>query len=443
MTHEQDKLVVEPGGRLNGTLRIPGDKSISHRAVMLGAIAEGTTEIDGFLDSADCTATIGAFRRLGVEIDGPQARHVTVHGKGLHGLRASSAPLELGNSGTSMRLLAGLLAGQAFGSVLRGDASLSYRPMRRIVDPLTAMGADIRPTSTGTAPLVIAPSRGLHGIHYDMPVSSAQVKSSLLLAGLYASGETRVTDPGRSRDHTERMLRAFGVRVQAHDATVAIVGPSRLRATRVGVPADISSAAFFIVGAAITPGSDLLLPGVGINPTRTGILTILRNMGARIETENAREEAGEPVADLRVRGLDGLHGTDIEPELVTLAIDEMPIVFVAAACADGETTIRGAAELRVKESDRISAMCSGLVTLGIDAIESADGATIRGGSLRGGSVEAAGDHRVAMAFAIAGLRSAGTVRIRGCENIRTSFPDFAATARRAGLAVRAEGAAVA
>lgn len=433
------ELVVQPGGRLQGTVSIPGDKSISHRAIMLGAIAEGTTEIDGFLDGADCTATIAAFRRMGVGIDGPQAARVTVHGTGMHGLREPGEPLDLGNSGTSMRLLAGLLAGQSFGSVLCGDASLSRRPMRRVVDPLTTMGASIQLTATGTAPLVITPCSALHGIHYDMPVSSAQVKSSLLLAGLYARGHTSVTDPGRSRDHTERMLRAFGVTVEARGATVEIGPARRLQGTRLTVPADISSAAFFMVGAAVTPGSNLSLPGIGINPTRIGILAILQDMGARIDIRNEREEAGEPVADLHIHGADGLHGIDIGPHLVGLAIDEMPVVFVAAACAAGETTIRGAAELRVKESDRIAAMSRGLAALGVAVTERPDGATIRGGALHGGTVEAAGDHRVAMAFAMAGLRSAEPIRILGCENIVTSFPGFVATARRAGLDVRAQG----
>ena len=427
-------FVVAPGGRLSGCLRVPGDKSISHRSIMLGAIAEGITEVSGFLEGEDSLATLRAFRAMGVEIEGPEAGRVTIHGVGLHGLRPPDGPLDLGNSGTSMRLLAGLLAGQGFEVTLTGDASLSSRPMRRVTEPLARMGARIDTTEAGTAPLVIHPVEKLQGIHYEMPVASAQVKSAVLLAGLYAEGETCVTEPAPTRDHTERMLTGMGHAVRRSGNRICLDGGGRLQATPIEVPADISSAAFFLVGASIAPGSEVVLEHVGINPTRDGVITILRRMGADITLENPREVGGEPVADLRVRSAP-LHGIEIPEALVPLAIDEFPALFVAAACAEGETVLRGAEELRVKESDRIQVMADGLRVLGIDAEPTPDGIRIQGGRLGGGEVLSHGDHRIAMAFAMAGLRAHGTIRILDCANVNTSFPGFVELAAAAGLQI--------
>ncbi|MDZ7749234.1 MAG: 3-phosphoshikimate 1-carboxyvinyltransferase, partial [Halofilum sp. (in: g-proteobacteria)] len=357
---------VGAGGALHGRLRVPGDKSISHRAVMLGALADGVTEIDGFLEGADALGTLAALRALGVDIDHPRGGRVVVHGAGIDGLRAPRGPLDLGNSGTSMRLLAGLLAGQPFDSVLTGDASLSRRPMRRVTEPLAQMGAVIGTTPEGTPPLTVRGGRELRGIDYASPVASAQVKSALLLAGLYARGRTCVHEPAESRDHTERMLAGFGYPVERDGLTSCVHGGGRLKARAVDVPADISSATFFLVGASIAPGSDLVLEHVGWNPTRTGAVEILRAMGADIEVLAEREVGGEPAADLRVRAAD-LHGIEIPERLVPRAIDEFPALFVAAACARGRTVVRGAAELRVKESDRIQAMADGLAALGVRA----------------------------------------------------------------------------
>ncbi len=429
-------FVAEPGGALRGRIRVPGDKSISHRAIMLGALADGATAIDGFLEGEDCLATLRAFRAMGVRIDGPDRGRVTVQGVGLRGLRAPDGPLDMGNSGTSMRLMSGILAGQAFDTVLTGDASLTRRPMRRVTEPLARMGARIDGTERGTAPLRIRGGQRLTGIDYPLPVASAQVKSCLLLAGLYAEGVTRITEPAPTRDHTERMLEGFGYPLAREGGrTVAVTGRGRLAGTEIDVPADISSAAFFLVGASIAPGSDLVLEHVGVNPTRTGAIDILRLMGADIEWLNPRLAGGEPVADLRVRHAP-LHGIRIPAELVPLAIDEFPALFVAAACAEGETVLTGAAELRVKESDRIQVMADGLAALGIAAAPTPDGIVIRGGALSGGTVDSHGDHRIAMSFAVAALRARGPIRIGDCANVNTSFPGFAALAREAGLAVR-------
>lgn len=429
-------FVVEPGGRLHGRVRVPGDKSISHRSIMLASVAEGRSEISGFLDGADCLATLQAFRALGVAIDGPDRGRVSVHGVGLHGLHAPRAALDMGNAGTAMRLLAGLLSGQAFTSALIGDASLSQRPMRRITEPLTRMGARIDTSPAGTAPLVIHGGQPLHGIDYTLPMASAQVKSCLLLAGLYARGTTRVTEPAPTRDHTERMLEALGYPLQREGTTVCLSGGGKLAAAAIEVPADISSAAFFLVGASIAPGSDLVLEHVGLNPTRTGVLDILRLMGADIEALNPRQVGAEPVADLRVRHAP-LHGIQIPERLVPLAIDEFPVLFVAAACAEGETVLRGAAELRAKESDRIQVMADGLVRLGITARPTADGIVIRGGRL-GGDVDIAShhDHRIAMSFSMAALAAAAPLRIHDSQFVDTSFPGFVDLAARAGLAIR-------
>lgn len=432
--HRSIDYIVQPGGRLTGRLRVPGDKSISHRAVMLGSLAEGTSRVTGLLEGEDVLATIAAFRAMGVRMQGPQQGTLTVHGVGLHGLKAPERALDMGNSGTAMRLMAGLLAGQPFDSELVGDASLSRRPMQRVADPLNRMGAAIETSEGGRPPLRIRGGRRLHGIDYVLPVPSAQVKSALLLAGLYAEGVTTVTEPAPTRDHTERMLRGFGYAVESRGRTVRLQGGGRLQARDVEVPADLSSAAFFLIGAAIAPGSELLLEHVGINPTRTGALEILRLMGADIEILDPREAGGEPVADLRVR-TSRLRGIRIPEELVPLAIDEFPILFVAAACAEGETVLRGAHELRVKESDRIAVMAQGLKRLGIDARETPDGIAIRGGRFSGGEVESFGDHRIAMSFAIAALAASGPITVRDCKNVATSFPGFVELARSAGLGI--------
>jgi 3-phosphoshikimate 1-carboxyvinyltransferase len=430
----QQTFHVSPGGRLRGEIRVPGDKSISHRAIMIGSIASGVTGIDGFLEGEDSLATLAAFRAMGVRIDGPEQGRVKVHGVGLRGLRAPPGPLELGNSGTSMRLLAGLLAAQDFDVTMTGDRSLSRRPMGRVAEPLRAMGARIETAENGTPPLHIRRGARLHGIDYALPVASAQVKSALLLAGLYADGRTCVTEPAPTRDHTERMLTAFGVGVETRGQRICIDGGQQPVAAPINVPADISSAAFFLVGASIAPGSELTLTGVGVNPTRTGVIAILRSMGADIAIGNERMAGGEPVADLHVRAAP-LRGIEIPEEQVPLAIDEFPALFIAAACASGTTVLRGAAELRVKESDRIQVMADGLEALGIDARPTADGMVIEGGRPGGGVIDSHGDHRIAMAFAIAGLRASAPITIRDCANIYTSFPGFVELARGAGLEI--------
>ena len=433
MSSKTDYL-VQPGGRLTGTLRVPGDKSISHRAVMLGALAEGTTRITGLLEGEDVLRTLTAFRAMGVLAKGPEAGRLTIQGVGLRGLRPPAQALDMGNSGTAMRLMAGILSGQAFDSTLVGDASLSQRPMQRVADPLARMGACIGTNAGGCPPLKIKGGQALRGIEYPMPVASAQVKSALLLAGLYATDETCVTEPAPTRDHTERMLRGFGYAVGGNGARRCVRGGARLIACDIDVPADISSAVFFMVGAAIAPGSDLTIEHVGINPTRAGVINILKLMGADIAILNPREVGGEPVADLRVRHAD-LKGITIPREQVPLAIDEFPALFIAAAVASGETVLTGAEELRVKESDRIAVMAQGLKALGVETRETPDGIVIRGGALRGGTVDSHGDHRIAMAFTIAALRANSPVTVRDCKNVDTSFPGFAGFARRAGLSI--------
>ncbi len=426
---------VAPGGKLSGRARVPGDKSISHRSIMLGALAEGVTEVTGFLEGEDCLATLEAFRVMGVNIERPEPERVVIHGVGLRGLCAPHKPLDLGNSGTSMRLLCGLLAGQPFVATLTGDASLTRRPMQRVIEPLTRMGARIEASPAGTAPLVIQGSTELRGIDYVMPVASAQVKSALLLAGLYAQGRTCVTEPAPARDHTERMLQGFGYPIARQGNTVCVQGGSKLRAMRLKVPADISSAAFFMVGASIATGSDMVLEHVGINPTRIGVINILRLMGANIALLNERVAGGEPVADVRVRAAP-LRGIVIPVEQVPLAIDEFPALFIAAACAQGETVLQGAHELRVKESDRIQVMAGGLNALGVSAQPTPDGMVIQGGALRGGEIESHGDHRIAMAFAMAALRAGAPITIRDCANVNTSFPGFVSLAQGAGLGIQ-------
>lgn len=426
---------VSAGGRLQGRIRVPGDKSISHRSIMLGSLAEGVTEISGFLEGEDSLATVAAFRAMGVAIEGPHQGRVTINGVGLHGLKQPSGPLDCGNSGTSMRLLAGLLSGQSFDVELIGDVSLSRRPMKRVAKPLAAMGAKIETVGEGTPPMRIKGGQALQGIHYEMPVASAQVKSALLFAGLYAQAKTCVTEPAPTRDHTERMLKGFGYSVERRGSTVCVKSGGKLTATAIDVPADISSAAFFMVGASIAAGSDIVLEHVGINPTRTGIIDILRLMGADLQVQNQKEVGGEPVADIRVRAAT-LKGIQVPPELVPLAIDEFPVLFIAAACAQGETVVTGAEELRVKESDRIQVMADGLVALGIDARPTADGMTIQGGKIGSGRINSCGDHRIAMAFAMAALRANGPIVIDDCANVATSFPGFQRLAQAAGLDVQ-------
>ncbi|MFO8002949.1 3-phosphoshikimate 1-carboxyvinyltransferase [Thioalkalivibrio sp.] len=430
-------FTVEAGGSLLGSLRVPGDKSISHRSIMLGALAEGRTTITGFLDGEDCLATLAAFQDMGVPIERPESNTVIVDGVGLTGLKPPSGPLDMGNSGTAMRLMCGVLAGQDFDSTLVGDASLNRRPMRRVTEPLARMGARIDTEDDGTPPLRIHGGQRLRGQEHALAVASAQVKSALLLAGLWSEGETCVTEPAPTRDHTERMLRGFGCPVRRDRGTACVTGGGPLRAGSVDIPADISSAAFFMVGASIAQGSDMLLRHVGVNPTRTGVIDILRLMGASIEVLDRHEIGGEPVADLRVRWAP-LKGIAIPRELVPLAIDEFPALFVAAACAEGKTVLTGAEELRVKESDRIQVMADGLAVLGVDCEVLPDGLRIQGRpTLAGGEVRSHGDHRIAMAFAMAALRADAAVTIRDCDNVATSFPDFARLARHAGLGITA------
>lgn len=429
---ESSAWLVQPGGHLTGRVRVAGDKSISHRSIMLGALAEGVTEIEGFLEGEDALATLQAFRDMGVVIEGPSAGKVRVHGVGLHGLQAPARGLYMGNSGTSMRLLMGLLCAQQFDVELTGDESLTRRPMERVAKPLRDMGAAIATTGNGTPPVNIRGGKALKGMHYQMPMASAQVKSAVLLAGLYTQGKTSVTEPAPTRDHTERMLAGFGYTVERDGATSSVSGGGKLTACKLEVPADISSSAFFLVGASIAEGSELLLPHVGINPTRTGVIDILKLMGADISIENQRDAGGEPVADLRVKSAK-LKGIVIPEHLVPLAIDEFPSIFVAAACAEGETILHGAEELRVKESDRIQVMADGLTALGIDNQVYDDGIRIQGGQLRGGEIQSHGDHRIAMSFAMAALRADGPIKIHDTANVATSFPGFAELARGAGV----------
>jgi 3-phosphoshikimate 1-carboxyvinyltransferase len=426
---------VAPGGALRGELTLPGDKSVSHRALMLGAIGQGATEIRGFLDGEDTVATLTALRALGVPIERQGTHHVMVHGVGRHGLRAAAAALDLGNSGTSTRLLTGLLAGQSFDAVLIGDDSLSRRPMRRLIEPLQRMGARIDCSPAGTLPLTVHGAGTLHGIEYTLPVASAQLKSAILLAGLYADGPTTVIEPETTRDHTERMLAHFGRTVRRDGARIS-VEPGELHGSAIEVPGDLSSAAFFLVAGSIVPGSDLLLRGAGVNPTRAAVIDILRAMGARIDVLNSRQAGGEPIADLRVRAAP-LRGIDIPAALVPIAIDEFPAILIAAACATGTTRLVNAAELRVKESDRIAAMADGLAALGIGNEPQADGITVQGGKPGGGTIDSRGDHRIAMAFAIAGLNAAAPVRCLDCANVNTSFPGFADAVRALGGSIEA------
>ena len=431
---------VSPTASVHGRLRVPGDKSVSHRALMLGGIAQGETCISGFLDSEDCLATLAALRALGVRIERPGQREVVVQGVGLHGLRAPEQALDMGNAGTAMRLFMGLLAGQSFDSTLIGDRSLMRRPMERAAAPLRLMGARLD-TLDGRPPVRLHGGVGLHGIDYPLPVASAQVKSAVLLAGLYAQGETRVTEPAVTRDHTERMLGGFGVELRRAGATATLRGGQTLQGARIAVPGDFSSAAFFMVAGSIAREGSLVLENVGLNPTRTGLLDILRAMGADITVEEQGGQGPEPVATLTVRPA-RLRGIEVPLELVPLAIDELPVFFIAAACAEGASSLRGAEELRVKESDRLAVMAAGLAALGVEHELLADGMRLAGRPatgevFRGGRIDSHGDHRIAMSFAVASLQAAGEILIDDVANVATSVPGFADLARSAGLGLRA------
>ena len=444
--HVTQKFTILPGAKtFQGKFTVPGDKSVSHRSIMFGAIAEGTTHVTGFLEGEDALATLQAFRDMGVSIEGPKNGEVTIHGVGMQGLKAPAGAIYMGNSGTSMRLLAGMLSAQQFDSVMTGDASLTKRPMERIAKPLREMGAQIQTTGErGTPPVSITGAQALKGIHYDLPMASAQVKSGILLAGLWAEGETSVTEPEPTRDHTERMLRAFGYEVKTEGNRISLQGGGKLVGTDIQVPSDISSAAFFMVGAAITENSDVTLEAVGINPTRTGVIEILKQMGADLSVENERIAGGEPIADIRIRGSRTLKGIHVPEDQVPLAIDEFPALFIAAACAEGQTVLTGAAELRVKESDRIQVMADGLKTMGIDCTPTDDGIIIQGKGkagdwsavFTGGEIESHHDHRIAMSFSMAGLRTSGEIKIIGTETVATSFPTFTELAGVAGLNIQ-------
>ncbi len=443
MSEEQSiTYIAQSGGHLSGQIRVPGDKSISHRSIMLGSLSEGRMTISGFLQGEDSLATLRAFRSMGVQIEGPDEQgKVVIEGVGMHGLKVPAGPLDLGNSGTSMRLLTGLLAAQGFDITLSGDHSLSSRPMKRVTDPVMQMGAHIETDNNGTAPLIIRSNNEtqLKGINYTLPMASAQVKSCVLLAGLYAQGQTCVTEPAPTRDHTERMLQGFAYtldvkKLDEQRSQICLQGGGQLIACDIDVPSDISSAAFFMVGASISEGSDITLNHVGINPTRIGVINILKLMGADITLSNEKEVGGEPVADLRIRyaRLKGIH---IPEDQVPLAIDEFPAISIAAACAQGQTVLTGAEELRVKESDRIQAMVDGMKILGIDCAGTKDGMIINGGEFTSGTVDSLGDHRIAMSFAMAALKAKGSITINDCANVNTSFPDFIALAQSCGLQV--------
>ena len=434
---EEIKYRIKPGGHCCADLRIPGDKSISHRSLMFGALAEGITSIAGFLEGEDTLATLQAFRDMGVVIEGPSDGRLIIHGVGLNGLKKPKKPLYLGNSGTSMRLLTGILACQNFDVELEGDTSLSKRPMNRIAIPLKQMGAIIETSEEGFPPIKIRGNRQLKNIAYEMPIASAQVKSSILLASLYVDGESSVAEPAPTRDHTERMLKEFGCDVRTINSKIIIRGGAPLMGKSVEIPSDISSAAFFMVAAAITPGSSLILRNIGVNPTRIGVVNILKMMGADIEFLQIFNQGEEPVADIQIQ-YRPLVGIDIPKDQVALAIDEFPAIFVAAACASGATRLSGAAELRVKESDRIKAMSDGLKLLGIEVIPTVDGLTVVGGAIGGGEVDSLGDHRIAMAFSIAALRATSEICILNCKNVATSFPTFVQLSGEVGLDVVVE-----
>ncbi len=427
-------LVVKNGGVLNGEVRIPSDKSISHRAIILGSIAHGKSLLHGFLKSKDCLATLHAMQQLGVHIENVSSQTICVHGVGLHGLKAPIKPIDCGNAGTGMRLLAGLLAGQSFTSELQGDHSLSGRPMERIVHPLQKMGAKLVGHEVNNkifAPLQFQKST-LQGIHYTLPVASAQVKSCLLIAGLYAQGETVLIEKEPTRDHTERLLQSFGCSLTVNKSEMTLNPGDELKGREIFIPGDISSAAFFIAGAAMVPGFHVILHEVGVNPRRIGIIHILKQMGANITLNNQRLMSEEPVADIEIKGTQ-LKGIEVPNEWVASAIDEFPILFIAAASAQGKTIFRGLEELRVKETDRLQVMATGLKVCGVDVESLPDGLIILGTPLQGGVINSQGDHRVAMAFALASVVSKNPITILDCENIATSFPNFCGIANELGL----------
>lgn len=425
--------VVEPSALASGVVTVPGDKSISHRALILGGIAKGRTNISGFLPGEDCLATLAALKAMGVRIERPGDTRIIMESCGADGLRAPSGPLDMGNSGTAMRLFAGLLSGQSFSSKLIGDASLSQRPMSRIIEPLTLMGAQID-SSAGKPPLLISGERSLSGIAYQLPVASAQVKSAILLAGLFADGEITVIEPATTRDHTERMLRTMGVEIRSGETQIVMPGGQSLTGADVSVPADLSSAAFIILATLLATDCEVTLVGVGVNPTRTGVIDILREMGAAISLDNVRLFGEEPVADIVVNSAE-LHGIEVDPARVSLAIDEFPLLFIAAAMAVGKTTFSGIGELRVKESDRIATMAAGLRVLGIEVDETPDGAVVHGGVISGGSVKSGGDHRIAMSFAVAATRAGWPVRIEDTAAVDTSFPGFVQCLQSLGIGI--------
>ncbi|WDD96844.1 3-phosphoshikimate 1-carboxyvinyltransferase [Thalassomonas actiniarum] len=443
MSQESTSLsfIATPANAVNGEITVPGDKSVSHRSIMFGALAEGTTHISGFLPGQDCLATMNSFKAMGIEIEGPDAeQNVTVYGKGLHGLTAPEKPLDIGNSGTSIRLLSGILAGQRFNASMAGDSSLNKRPMGRVITPLKQMGANIDAAVDGTPPVVtqaLGQDQQLNAIHYDLPMASAQVKSCVLLAGMYASGTTSVTEPGITRDHTERMLTAFGYPVTVEGNKISIEGGHKLKACDIQVPGDISSATFFMVAGLIAKEGQITIKNVGMNPTRIGAINILKQMNGDLTVMNERMAGGEPVADILVKS-SNLQGIDIDERDVPLAIDEFPAIFIAAACATGTTRLRGAEELRVKESDRIQAMADGLTILDINCTVYDDGIDIIGGQITSGTVDSQDDHRIAMSFAISSLRATGAVTILDCDNVATSFPNFVALANQVGLSLNQE-----
>ncbi len=431
---------------LKGSIHVPGDKSISHRSIILGSLAEGKTTISGFLQGADSIVTMNAFRRMGVVIEQQDNADISIQGVGLNGLQKPAKVLNMGNSGTSMRLLSGILSGQNFDTTLSGDASLNSRPMRRIAAPLALMGGEVLTSEGGTAPLTIKGNKSLTGIEYLLPMASAQVKSAILLAGLYAQGETAVMEPEPTRDHTERMLHSFNypVTIDKESRRSSLHSGNRLQACRIQVPGDISSAAFFLVAASIAEDSDITLHNVGMNPTRIGVINILGAMGADIEAEYITDTSNqsEPIANLRVRS-SSLNGIRIPVDQVPLAIDEFPAIFIAAACAKGKTLLTNAEELRHKESDRIAAMATGLEILGINVTATDDGIIIEGNNtstdkavFKGGEINSYHDHRIAMAFAIAGLHSKAAITITDCDNVKTSFPNFIECCAQLGLDIQ-------
>ncbi len=425
-------FISDPAGPIKGTIQVPGDKSITHRGIILGAISDGKSIVRHYLDSEDIKATIDVFNEMGVKIDRTHDA-IEIHGVGLNGLTPPDKPLYFGNSGTSVRLMAGVLAGQSFNSELLGDESLMKRPMGRIVDPLRMMRAEVQCDERGTLPIRITGGKKIIGINYQTPVASAQLKSCLLFAGLYAEGQTSITEPVATRDHTERMLGCFGSNITKTDLTINITA-GKMHGSNINVPGDISSAAFFIIAACLSPGSDLLLKNVGINPTRNAVIEILTRMGANISVHQDSNNDAEPVADIRIC-YQPLTGIEIPIELVPNAIDEFPAILVAAASAQGDTVLTGAEELRQKESDRIEAMADGLSKLGIEALTSNDGIRVKGGTLLGGEISSYRDHRIAMAFTIAGIAAKESVKIQDCVNVNTSFPGFVDVCRSVGMNV--------